>query len=174
MSIFGIFSKFYKPVRAGREWSPECERALPVVPRAEIIVQIGALLPEISANPGAKMKFNVTIFDIFAKISKSLGDDRKWFPECKRARPAGPAAEIIVQIGALPPEISAPPGSLRVERQIMLGLSRKISSVEAANKRTGELILFRYGNEASDALGFVSIWFVSITKIFFEILFDAS
>ena len=53
----------------------------------------------------------------------------------------------------------------------MLGRQGKISLVASANKCTGELILFRYSNEASDALIFVPIWPFSITKSIFEIFF---
>ena len=64
------------------------------------------------------------------------------------------------------------PGLSHVERQIMLGRQGKISLVDSANKGTGELILFRYSNEASDAFIFVSIWPFSITKSIFENFFS--
>ena len=47
--FFAIFSKFSGRARDGREWSPECERALLAVPAAANVSEIGALLPEISA-----------------------------------------------------------------------------------------------------------------------------
>ena len=99
-----------------------------------------------------------------------MRDGRKWFPQCERALPAVPTAEIIVQIGALLPEISAPHGSLRLETQIIhvfegrLGQQMRVAGPSSAQLR------LREKDEDSDAFVLVSIrsvWPAKLHQTFF-------